>query len=453
MIKSIIKNIGAHSLSTVINAVFQLLSVPLFLKYWGVDLYADWIVLTAITSYLNMSNLGLNTVTENEFVIQYTKGNLRLCNVLINNNFIFISAIFGLVFLITLVLSKLLDFSYLFRFTTFTEAEVEIGIIILIGQIYLKMVSGLFNSLFRAVHKYANEIMIKNLIRITEILFLFVGIIFGYSLITVLILYTLPKFLELILKYILSRRYFKVEFSMKYFDKEELKKIIKPALAYIVSPMADSIILQGFTLIVNYTLGGAPVVLFNTTRTIINLIKTGINLISNSVWPEVSIAYGKKDKKTLKTLHRWTVGISVYLSLILVLGLALFGKHIYMYWTDYKIDFDPLLFGIYLFTILTSIVWSSSRIILFATNNHEAYSYKYLLSSFAALAIAYLIAITTKQVSFIPLSLIFVDMVMSRVVLTKSLFITDDAFISFTRYSLREPILWIAKHVKRNSVN
>ena len=47
------------------------------MKYWGIELYGEWIVLNALTAYFAMSDIGLNTVTTNEFSINYKQKNNR----------------------------------------------------------------------------------------------------------------------------------------------------------------------------------------------------------------------------------------------------------------------------------------------------------------------------------------------------------------------------------------
>jgi hypothetical protein len=47
--------------------MFQLLSVPVFLQYWGVNLYGEWLALISLTAYFQMTDIGLNTATANSF--------------------------------------------------------------------------------------------------------------------------------------------------------------------------------------------------------------------------------------------------------------------------------------------------------------------------------------------------------------------------------------------------
>lgn len=84
---SIYKNLGANSLGFLINLTIQFLSVPIFIKYWGVEMYGEWLVLTAVSSYFAMTDMGLSTVTSNEFSISFAAGEHNRCRKLINNNF------------------------------------------------------------------------------------------------------------------------------------------------------------------------------------------------------------------------------------------------------------------------------------------------------------------------------------------------------------------------------
>ena len=52
--KSIRNNIGANGLTVVINTLFQLITVPILLTNWGVELYGDWLILISLTAYFAM---------------------------------------------------------------------------------------------------------------------------------------------------------------------------------------------------------------------------------------------------------------------------------------------------------------------------------------------------------------------------------------------------------------
>ena len=116
-IKVIYKNLGANSLSVIINIILQVVAVPVFIKYWGVNLYGEWLVLTAFTAYFSMTDIGLNTVTANDFSINYVQGKHNKCNILLNNNFFFIVTVFSTIISgLTVVIIISLPFKFKFVF-------------------------------------------------------------------------------------------------------------------------------------------------------------------------------------------------------------------------------------------------------------------------------------------------------------------------------------------------
>jgi ABC-type nitrate/sulfonate/bicarbonate transport system permease component len=63
--KSIAKNYTANGIGLGIRFLEQIALVPLFISFWGITKYADWVLITAFSSFFSMADMGLNTVTTN----------------------------------------------------------------------------------------------------------------------------------------------------------------------------------------------------------------------------------------------------------------------------------------------------------------------------------------------------------------------------------------------------
>src|ERR1700720_4111593 len=57
---------GATSLGPGVTALIQLGSVPILLHVWGVARYGDWLLLSAIPSYLTLTDLGFGDASGSE---------------------------------------------------------------------------------------------------------------------------------------------------------------------------------------------------------------------------------------------------------------------------------------------------------------------------------------------------------------------------------------------------
>lgn len=82
-----------------INLFCQVILVPFYIEQWGVDKYADWIVLSSVSSVFSMSDIGLNTVISNQFSIKMAQGDEQYCRSLLTDNYflLLIVSLFGII--------------------------------------------------------------------------------------------------------------------------------------------------------------------------------------------------------------------------------------------------------------------------------------------------------------------------------------------------------------------
>lgn len=452
-IKAIRNNLGANGLTVLFNTGFQFISVPIFLAYWGVNLYGDWLVLFSLTSYFAMSDIGLNTVTANEFSISYAKNQFKNCNTLFNNNLFFILAVFLIVFTSTLFVFSVANLSTLFKLNIISENTAETIIVCLIVQVFAGMISGLFDAIYRATDRNATGVMVNNYVRMSENILLIIGVLLRLDLVVIIIIYSLPRCLGLLFKIFKTQRYFPLSIHTKYFNWQEFKRIIIPAFSFLSFPLGNSIVLQGFTLLINFTLGSAAVVIYNTIRTLINFIKVGLGLISHSVWPELSLAYGRKDFVTMKKIHRYSVSVSFYFSFFAALFLLIFGELIYTTWTKNKLEFDIILFICFLITLVSNTVWYTSSVVLVSTNNHKIFSIYYVISCIISILLGFFIITTSGIISYVPLSLLVIDIFLIGFVLKQSLTIVDDNFQNFIKFIFLAPLTYLNVKFSNNKSN
>src|ERR1700722_10051440 len=70
----LMRGFGATALSPVVTALIQLGSVPVLLHVWGAAKYGDWLLLSAIPSYLTLSDLGLGDASGSEMSMRVAAG-------------------------------------------------------------------------------------------------------------------------------------------------------------------------------------------------------------------------------------------------------------------------------------------------------------------------------------------------------------------------------------------
>lgn len=431
--KAILHNIGASSIMVGVISIFRIVSVPLCINYWGLELYGEWIVLITLIAYFQMSDVGLNTATSNEYAFAYVNKKYQKCNILINNNLFFLIASFGLMFFVLIILKYFNFFSEIFQFKVISKESLKLSLVILLAQVFIGTINNLLNTIYKAKNIFARGLMIDNIIRVSENSAFIIGVITNLSIPNILLVILSVKVVGLLYKYFDANRNIIIHFSVKYFRIAEFKKIIFPALSFFTFPVASSMVNQGYTLIINLILGSVAVVLFNTTRTMISFMKIFVDIFHKSVWPELSLSYGRKDILALRKIHRITVMASIFITVIASVFLFLFGKRIYLVWTENKIIFNSTLFYLFILVQLLNILWSSSGMILKTTNNHKTLSLLFLILSAFSLVSGYFTLYYTNSISYLPISLMIIEVVLIIYVMQKSLIITNDTLNAFIK--------------------
>lgn len=429
--KLLLHSLGATSISVTINMIYQLISVPVFLVYWGAELYGEWIILNTITAYFQMSDIGLNTATANDFSFSYANKNYKKCSILINNNILFIIFAFIFVFIALIIVEYFSILTRLFSFQLIDPTTIKIGIIILLSQVFVGTLTNTLTSIYRASNYFARGVMIDNAIRIVELSSIIIGVLISFSIVHILLLALFIKTLGLFIKYWDSRNFFMFTPSIMYFNFVELKRLAMPSISFLSFPISNSIILNGSTLLINFLLGSFAVVLFNTTRTITSLVKALLDILQKSVWPQLALAYGNKNFNLIRKIHRHIVFFSTLITIISILLLLFIGKSIYLMWTGNKIPFDPILFYSFLFILLLNCFWNASSVVIKSSNRHNLLSLIYLLTSAATLFFEYIIIKFSNSVSYVPLSFVFMELTLTFYVLRMSFIISADNMREF----------------------
>src|SRR5579863_7074061 len=72
--RRLVRGFGAAALGPIVTTIVQLVSVPVLLHYWGTVKYGDWLLLSAIPSYLTLSDLGFGDASGSDMTMRVASG-------------------------------------------------------------------------------------------------------------------------------------------------------------------------------------------------------------------------------------------------------------------------------------------------------------------------------------------------------------------------------------------
>jgi O-antigen/teichoic acid export membrane protein len=221
-------------------------------------------------------------------------------------------------------------------------------------------------------------------------------------------------------------------FGFRFARWERVRELTKPAFAFMAFPICAAISIQGMTLVVGVILGPIAVAVFNPMRTLSRVALQITDAIKNSIWQELSAAFGRRDWPLARRLHRSAFQLSMLLATAILIGLAFVGPRVFTLWTRGRLPFDATTFDILLLAVLANSAWNASSSVALSANRHERMSLSYLGLSVVSILIA-CVLLPRVGLRGAALAMFFSDLGMSMVVVRISNRLLSDPFPEFLR--------------------
>lgn len=390
--KHLIKNVGSNGLGLFVTLFNQVLLLPIYLHYWSVELYGDWIALSAVSVFFSSSDLGFTTFFTNNFVVKRAQGYDGNCRRILTNNYCFLFALFVPLLILLFILLRRFDVVAILGLHNLNRSQAQAILLLLIIHVLLTMLGKVPNAIYRSSRLAHKAFLIDNLVWLSESIITAVLVMMRLSPVFVAIGILLPRLIIFFYKIIDTKRFFAYTFNFGDFSLKEIIEAVKPSISIASFPFSNTILMQGLSLIVNKYFGASELVLFNTSRTIGNMIKFCSNIITQSFYPEFSIAYGKKDVSRVHQLSMYCILSAIVLSLLSTAFILPFGSFIFNIWTGGKVPFVATLMSSFLLVIIIDNLWNAYLAPMISTNKHRSLGYLALLLSLIVILAAFFLS-------------------------------------------------------------
>jgi O-antigen/teichoic acid export membrane protein len=425
--------------SRLAGSVIQLVQVPVLLKFWSKPLYGDWLIVSAIPSYLSFSNIGFGSVAGNEMTMlmgrKEQEAALRVfqsCWWLIVLLCLTAMCLSG-VLLYTLPVSRWLNLSVM------TESDAKwvifyLGTAVLFGQL-----EQLLQSAYTCVGRYPYGTFLKSVLTLVTFVAMLLPVMLGRGVRATALTFALVNALGTAILCIAVRRDVPwIRYGWRHARFAEIRRLASPAIAFMGFPIGNALNLQGTLIAVGHVLGSGDVVVFGTARTVSRVALQMVQMVNSTFWPELSSSFGAGNMPLVRALHRRSCQMAIGIALAIIAVMMTLGPWFLTHWTLHQVPPSPKLLFLLLVSVLFYSLWSTSSTLMSAINQHRRLSLNYL----AATGITILVLIwATGHFGLLgaAASLILSELIMDVYVLPASLHISEDTWGGFLRAMLHIP--------------
>jgi O-antigen/teichoic acid export membrane protein len=177
---------------------------------------------------------------------------------------------------------------------------------------------------------------------------------------------------------------------------------------------------------------------FSTLRTLSRPILQLSTVIKNSLWPELSRAFGEGNFPLARKLSRLAWRGSLGISMLGGLFLWVMGPHIYRLWLRHDVNFDAKCFHILLLVAAVSSLWDIGAVIPMSVNGHCRLALLYSGAALLSLCLAWLLSARLGIVGA-AITLLVMDGFMTAYVLRTIVECTKDTIKNFVTSLFRLP--------------
>jgi O-antigen/teichoic acid export membrane protein len=425
------RGIGATSLGPIFTGVIQLVSVPVLMHFWGAAKYGDWLLLSAIPTYLTLTDLGLGDASASDMTMRVGANDRDEALCTFQSAWVLVTSISLVMLLLALVSVWWIPWQHWLKLSGISSKQAARVILVLGAYVIASQQNGITESGYRSDGYFATGTFWMAILRLVEAALGVVVAVLGGGLLMVACTYLLVRLIGTIAYAALLLRLSPwIRYGVRHVSWGTIRQLAAPGFGFMVLPLGYVFSLQGLTMVIGARLGPIAVVSFSTLRTLSRVSLQLASIIKHTLWPELSRAFGAADIPLARGLHRRACQAALSLSALCGLFLWVFGPHIYRFWVRDGVPFDATCFHALLLVAVTSSLWDMSSVIPISTNGHFRIALIYSALSLLSLGLAWTLAPSFGTVGA-AIAVLSLDVFMTWLVLRTALYNVRDNLKQF----------------------
>jgi O-antigen/teichoic acid export membrane protein len=383
-LRRILKLLFGSFLSQGVTVIWQLLIPPFFLRYFGLEVYGEWIALSASVNYLGTLNYGIQTYATNEMTIRYNRGDEQGAKTVQASAFRLLIALF-LGFAAIGLIVFLLPIQHMLKLRHETTYVAALTLYLLILQIAFNMMFSLLansymvvgmlhrGQYFQSAQRLFMAVSMALALSMHGSLPVLAGIQLGsLFLFFFLILFDLRRVAPVLIP------------SLGYGSWAEVREILKPSGHFGLIAMAGFLTWQVPVILIQIVLGPAMVGVFQLVRTVFQMSRQILSIASATIGQDITLLVGKEDWKQLRRLYDLSERVVLFLIPVVSIGSLLLCPFLFTVWLHKRGIYNPLL--CLLMAIVSAVLGIKEHKTQFqsSSNKHEDLSV-YILTGYAVM--------------------------------------------------------------------
>ncbi|MFH1119583.1 MAG: oligosaccharide flippase family protein [Bacteroidota bacterium] len=342
------------------SIVISFLLVPLTLGYLGAVDYGIWLTLSSVVAWFGFFDIGLGNGLRNKFAEALALGNRELARSYVSTTYFGLSLIFGLLWLIFMVVSFFLDWNLIFNAPPNESQNLHILVVYVFSLFLIRFVLKLLSVIIIADQRPAISNTFDPLSNVISLIVIYIlTITTRGSLMYLGIAVTASPVIVLALAsvYFFRRDYREYRPSFAFVRLNQLKELTGLGFRFFLIQIAVLVIFSTDNMIIAQELGPEQVTPYNIAFRYFNSVTMAFAIIMTPLWSAYTQAYTKNDIPWIRNITRKLTRFWLLILLTVILMIAISGPF-YSVWVGDKVKI-PFLITLFMGIFILISTWNN----------------------------------------------------------------------------------------------
>jgi O-antigen/teichoic acid export membrane protein len=382
--RRLLHGVGANLLGKLWVVAGQFIAVPVLLSVWGPEGYGLWLMVSAVASYIALSDFGFGGASAVRMTQMVATNRLDEALRVFQSVSVLIGAIIALLLVASVgAVAALPLVAHLFGVAP-PKPEVAYAFLILMVYAAVDIQMACVSNGFRATRRYAQGTVLYDIAFPLESLAVVVSAVLTRSIVVCATAQLAVRSVAFVLYYSRLRQgepWIKLGWSHASWDV--IRDLAKPSLANFAYPLAAALSIQGVVFTIGLAFGPAAAGVFGAVRTFTRLPLQLVAVITRASSPELTLAHALGNKPLIARLTALSLATTILIFGPFILA-SPWGAPLLHLITRGRVTVHPGLFVAMEVLAGIQATWATFAIFLYAENKLQKIVPFSLLSSLAA---------------------------------------------------------------------
>ncbi|GEM_PF-1845862 len=371
MARQVHKNIVWSYLSLAAGTLSPLILIPLFTRLLGHELYGEYVVITSISYYIGLANLGIGQTVANRIAEAVAKRDDEQVATLVSTAFYSLAAVVGPLIIVLFVATPWLwpllvgspDRSAKFAFLVIFG----LGLISFPFKAQSMMLRG-----YQRIDREQGIWVLLNLLRIAGIAAVLLS---GLKLAAVATVYGVVVLLGGIASYLLAAQISPAAHPVPgRFSWRLLRGMVVPSVAFLMLQISSTLATRIDNVVIGYVLGATAVTSYSVPYRLLLMVILLFSILQSALQPTITAHYARDNRPLLRQAYSFLMRLAMFYAVAAAVALWLVGPLFIRLWAGHGIYPGGLVFGLQIIFAAVQIMMAPAEMILWSTSRHHTWA-------------------------------------------------------------------------------